>query len=1189
MIRPRMSAVALLFCAVFSGATTAAELPEGFVLERASTHAGSFLTIAFDAAGRAIVGVEDGPIVRMSDPDHDGVFDTDEVFAADLVACQGLAIRGDETYAVAHREGRAGLWRIASDGKVTLLLGIESPSEHGAHGIAFGPDGALYLACGNESAISAPRSWGSALDHVLDGGLLPTFDDPLGIGAATKVPYGFVARVDPASGAWGYHSIGYRNHYDLAFDDEGELYTWDSDMEYDEGLPWYRPTRVLHARYGVDYGFRRGSSARPEHRPDFGASMAETGRGSPSGIVFGSSTSFPAPWRERLFGCDWSRGRIVAFDVEARGSTFVAREHSFAEGDAFASVTDAAVGPDGALYVLRGGRGLVGPIQRIAWRGANVTRSGANPASVLRANVEIRGALEPNWSDVRDGSATRMRGARRVAEMLARRPDLAQQEARALMTLLDSEDRALRLAASNAIAMVAPAVRLAIAGMAAASPSPRTAAEGLLLLAFACDVPWPEPIVDRAHGLANSDGDARVVALSALDVAIRRNAITPGDLTALLATLDSPDGDGAASWELDELRAHAGGAAVIGHFVARAESASDHVEAVRALWLAASTNGFTKELLARYLAAHETTRAWNGGASFRGYLNALRERAASNDAVLAALLRDDATAASLSPSALAFVLRRATSIAVEKRAQLGISSADLARRCADLEERHARTPSPDARRAAIVEITGAADPAILEWLRTRARVSEEERGLALTALARAGKVEDANLFVAGLLSSEFGTARACADALTAFPEPPTDATTWLPVLEHGRSLGHPRGWIALGVIRHWLGQGKERAVDANFDGAWRAAHDAVRRRFRELPPATDAPPRPAFEPERVRRFLRSTRDRPASAALGAQAFAKATCASCHTMNGRALVADLSRGASGPDLGGVSRRLRADELFDAIARPSLSISDQYRSFVVETKDETRHEGRIHREDASGVEIVGADSRSQFFAREDVASQRPSMVSAMPEGLLALLTLEETRDLLEFLRVESAGADAEPPWRPMFDATSMDGWSGGRGNFALEDGILVGRASGLAENVYCLSREIRTDFEAEFDVRITRGGNSGFAYRAVRDGDTGEPSGYQADIGQVYWGSIYAADGRGLIHEADPNAWRAAVDVAGWNHYFVRVVGDRHYVEVNGTVLADVRDSSATAGSIGFQAHVGLAMEVRIANARIRRVR
>ena len=47
---------------------------------------------------------------------------------------------------------------------------------------------------------------------------------------------------------------GFRNAYDIAFNAHGELFTYDSDMEWDRGLPWYRPTRILHV---VPGGFVR--------------------------------------------------------------------------------------------------------------------------------------------------------------------------------------------------------------------------------------------------------------------------------------------------------------------------------------------------------------------------------------------------------------------------------------------------------------------------------------------------------------------------------------------------------------------------------------------------------------------------------------------------------------------------------------------------------------------------------------------------------------------------------------------------------------------------------------------------------------------------------------------------------------------------------------------------------------------
>ena len=47
---------------------------------------------------------------------------------------------------------------------------------------------------------------------------------------------------------------GMRNHFDTAFNALGDLFTYDSDMEWDAGTPWYRPTRIYHLVSGGDYG-----------------------------------------------------------------------------------------------------------------------------------------------------------------------------------------------------------------------------------------------------------------------------------------------------------------------------------------------------------------------------------------------------------------------------------------------------------------------------------------------------------------------------------------------------------------------------------------------------------------------------------------------------------------------------------------------------------------------------------------------------------------------------------------------------------------------------------------------------------------------------------------------------------------------------------------------------------------------
>ena len=54
-----------------------------------------------------------------------------------------------------------------------------------------------------------------------------------------------------------------RNPFDIAFNHDGELFTYDADMEWDIGEPWYRPTRVNHIISGAEFGFRNGSAKWP--------------------------------------------------------------------------------------------------------------------------------------------------------------------------------------------------------------------------------------------------------------------------------------------------------------------------------------------------------------------------------------------------------------------------------------------------------------------------------------------------------------------------------------------------------------------------------------------------------------------------------------------------------------------------------------------------------------------------------------------------------------------------------------------------------------------------------------------------------------------------------------------------------------------------------------------------------------
>ena len=56
---------------------------------------------------------------------------------------------------------------------------------------------------------------------------------------------------------------GFRNPYNHAYNYEGEAFTFDSDMEWDINLPWYREVRSVHGIPSADFGWRTGSGKVP--------------------------------------------------------------------------------------------------------------------------------------------------------------------------------------------------------------------------------------------------------------------------------------------------------------------------------------------------------------------------------------------------------------------------------------------------------------------------------------------------------------------------------------------------------------------------------------------------------------------------------------------------------------------------------------------------------------------------------------------------------------------------------------------------------------------------------------------------------------------------------------------------------------------------------------------------------------
>ena len=218
----------------------------------------------------------------------------------------------------------SGLYRVRdTDGddnldKVELLRPIDGSSEHGPHAVIPGPDGrSLYVVAGNSTKVPklagslVPRDWG-------EDTILPRMPDGNGFMADEKAPAGYIVKVDPDGKDWTLVSMGFRNPYDIAFNKNGDLFTYDSDMEWDFNTPWYRPTRVIHAVPGGDYGYRGGSGKFPSYFYDSLPAAVDIGPGSPTGIAFGYGAKFPKKYQDALFICDWSYGKLYAVHNQGR-------------------------------------------------------------------------------------------------------------------------------------------------------------------------------------------------------------------------------------------------------------------------------------------------------------------------------------------------------------------------------------------------------------------------------------------------------------------------------------------------------------------------------------------------------------------------------------------------------------------------------------------------------------------------------------------------------------------------------------------------------------------------------------------------------------------------------------------------------------------------------------------------------
>ena len=337
---------------------------------------GSLLAFTFNEFGVLIAAQEGGPLISLSDTNQDGVFDQARVVCDSVQNVQGLMSLSGDLYVTGDGPSGAALYRLSDedhDGTyegIRALVQFDDPmGEHGAHGVALGPDGLIYVVAGNHTKIKRDIEEGSPYSNSYEGDLLtPRYEDPGGHAVGVKAPGGVVFRTDTEGSAVQLVAGGIRNAYDLAFNHEGELFTVDSDMEADEGTTWYRPTQVLHVIPGGEYGWRSGWANWPEYFVDSVKPVGGIGPGSPTGCVVYDHFMFPSRFHGSLFVGDWAQGRILSIRLKPNGASYTTDIVSMVEGQPL-NVTDLEVGSDGALYFVTGGRGTSGGVFRLSWKG----------------------------------------------------------------------------------------------------------------------------------------------------------------------------------------------------------------------------------------------------------------------------------------------------------------------------------------------------------------------------------------------------------------------------------------------------------------------------------------------------------------------------------------------------------------------------------------------------------------------------------------------------------------------------------------------------------------------------------------------------------------------------------------------------------------------------------------------------
>lgn len=497
---------------------------------------GSWISITEDNQGRIILGAnEQQPFTRLT-LDSAGKVTKAETIFTPVSEAMGITWHDNALYVQGGRlekaftrtlenpgfgreNGQAGLHRLRDpkgDGSFSEVDTLRTwdgheggHSDHGVHEARVSPDGRhFYIINGNGVVPPPDVSPNSPLRNYADDRIIPLLGTQTGRLGQERAPGGTIARSDFNGQDLHLFGGGIRNALHFDWNADGEIFSFDSDMEPEFGVPWYRPVRVFWLPSGGDLGYRGNSGKYPTWYEDSLPPLVEIGLGSPVGVTFGYRTAFPAMYQKALFVADNNYGRIIAVHLKPVGSGYVATSwENFiwpkslydASPRMPHNVTDMMVAQDGTFYYVIGNRRTQSYLMKATYVGTQPTRT-----------VEYRNT---------DGAADRaLRRSLEAFHWTTNNPKAVD----AAWPHLGSEDRFLRFAARVALETVPATVWRA---RALAEPDAATSIVALLALARTGGAGSNEELFTALakFPLATLPERLRIQKLRVIEVAVSRN------------------------------------------------------------------------------------------------------------------------------------------------------------------------------------------------------------------------------------------------------------------------------------------------------------------------------------------------------------------------------------------------------------------------------------------------------------------------------------------------------------------------------------------------------------------------------------------------------------------------------------------------------------------------------------------